>query len=648
MNDVIYDPIKFNIPQGAIKNNEGKVFRILVNDSLKDLHINLVIYNNYDSTHTTKYEMNRKNKFDDYWVYECEIHPLETGIYYYFFETYINNEVRFISRYNWEACITENIIPWQITVYNSNFNTPEWTKGRTMYQIFPDRFNKNINYLPPKPVNEDERFIHESWYDIPFSPIDTPFYSAKDFFMGNLNGIMDMSDYLRSLSIDIIYLNPIFESAENHRYSTANYFNIDPYLGTNNIFDSMVEKFNSIGIKFILDGVFSHTGSDSIYFNKNSNYDSIGAYNSIESPYYPWFFFSNYPDKYESWWGFDNLPTVNKNNRNYIDFICKKDEGVLNYWQKKGIGGWRFDVLDEFPDSFIDEMRDSIKSFNEDSLMIGEVWEDASNKESYGVKRRYLLGDQVDSVMNYPWRNAIIDLVKTKDVILFTRRISEIINNYPTPSIDTLMNLLSSHDIERILTCLGCDISSVPYEKTKDYRLDEYNYKHGKKLLKYAVFIQFTLPGIPSIYYGDEIGMQGFRDPYNRLAFDYKNIDEEILNLYRKISLFRRENRESFISGFEFVDIGKMYFSYRRNNLLCIVNLDKKAVIIDSIDNGIQVYGEKKIFFTDYGTVIPPESTSIIDLNNIYTKDFTSLRSIFDDETLFIRSINLRKDNIIY
>lgn len=644
MRNIIYDPITFNRPIGAIKNNECKEFRILLKENLNNTSLSLVIYKNYDQTHSNKYEMNIIKNIDGYNLYSCVISPLETGIYNYFFEMGYDNEIKIVSRDNWEACVTEYMLPWQITVYDKDFKTPDWVKGKTMYQIFPDRFKKSESYKPLVAVNEDERKIHTNWYDTPESPLDTQFYSAKDFFMGNLIGICEEIDYLKSLSIDLIYLNPIFESAENHRYSTADYFKIDPYLGTNELFDNMVSEFDKEGIKFILDGVFSHTGSDSIYFNRNSNYQSIGAYNSKESKYYPWYSFSNYPNEYHSWWGFDNLPTVNKDNEDYQDFICHNDTGVLNFWQGKGIGGWRFDVLDEFPDKFIDAMRKSIKSYNPDTLMIGEVWEDASNKESYGVKRRYLLGNQVDSVMNYPWRNAIIDLLKGKDVLLFARRISEIINNYPTPALDTLMNLLSTHDIERVITALGVDVTTIPYEQTKEYRLTDNDYKEAKKLLHYAAFIQFTLPGIPSIYYGDEIGMQGFKDPYNRYAFDFINQDDEILKLHRKLSKFRRDNRESFISGFEFIDFGKNFFSYRRNDLLCIVNLDHKPVIIDSVKNGEHVFGDKKSYITEYGTVIAPESTSIIRINTDFISEGGSM---FNDDEVFKRAISLRKDNII-
>ena len=641
MKNIIYDPIDFNIPRGSINNKEKKIFRILLNENLNNSWINLIIYNYIDSTHRYRYHMEKIRKIDEYWIYECEIEPLEVGIYNYFFELGYNMETKIISRHNWEAEITDNMIPWQITVYDENFSTPDWAKGKTMYQIFPDRFNKSSRFEPIEAKNEDVRIRVKDWYDTPQSSIDTPFYSAKDFFMGNLDGIIDRLDYFKKLNIDIIYLNPIFESPENHRYSTADYFNIDPYLGTNEIFKKMVDLFNENGIKFILDGVFSHTGSDSIYFNKESNYNSIGAYNSIESRYYPWYTFIHYPDKYNSWWGFDNLPTVDKNNEDYINFICKKDTGVLNFWQKTGIGGWRFDVLDEFPDNFIDRMRESIKSYNEDTLMIGEVWEDASNKESYGVKRRYLLGQQVDSVMNYPWRDAIVDLLKSKDVLLFLRRVSEIINNYPSPSLDTLMNFLSTHDIERILTSLGVN-EHVEYLNTKNYRLSEESYNAAKKLLEYAVFIQFTLPGIPSIYYGDEIGMQGFKDPYNRFAYNYKNIDKEILDLHINISSIRRKYNSCFVSGFEFVDIEKNYFSYRRGHLLCVVNFDKKPIIIDSIKSGNTVFGNKKAFFTDYGTVIAPESTTIIDIG------FTPKSRLIEGDEVYKRSINLRKDNIIY
>lgn len=611
-NNIIYNPVLFNRPCGAIKDNEKKEIRILVKNDLNHRFINLVSYSDEDESIFLKHNMHYVETIGEYSVYSTTLEGFSTGIYYYFFEIGFDNDLKTVSKIDGKSQISDHRVPWQLTVYDHNYSTPEWIKGGIMYQIFPDRFCKNKEFIPRKAVNEEERIIHTNWYDTPDSPLDTQHYSAKDFFMGNLNGIWDMADYLEDLNVDLLYLNPIFESAENHRYSTSDYFEIDPYLGDVETFEKICSDFKKKNIGIILDGVFSHTGSDSIYFNKYSRYPEVGAYNSMQSKYYPWYRFSEYPDSYDSWWGFDNLPTINKENEDYIDFVCQKDSGVLNFWQSKGISGWRFDVIDELPDVFIDEMRTSIKSYDKESLMIGEVWEDASNKIAYGFRRRYLLGAQMDSVMNYPWRNSIVHFVKSKDAHGFAQSITEIINNYPAPSLDTLMNLLSTHDIERISTVLGVDISTIPYENTKDFILSEHQYDEASTLHKFASFIQFTLPGVPSIYYGDEIGMQGFKDPFNRKAFDYENMDKNLLKYYKSLTAFRNKYKDNFKTGFQMVEVGDMHIAYSRNNILCIVNFSDGPIIIDKSVKGNWIFGNKKPYLTDYGTVVGPLSYTAI------------------------------------
>ncbi|MDY5305098.1 glycoside hydrolase family 13 protein [Fusobacterium gastrosuis] len=608
MKNVIYNPLINKRPSGASKNNEKNLFQIYIDEKISIKNLSLVIFNDKNENIRNKFAMNYLNKNENYLMYSVQLNELETGLYFYYFEFFENESLKYISNFNFNAEISDEISTWQLTVYNKDFQTPEWIKGGIIYQIFPDRFEKSENFIPTKAKNSEERIIHSNWTDIPNSALDTKNYSAKDFFMGNLNGILDKKNYIKNLNVNMIYLNPIFESSENHRYSTANYFKVDPFLGTNEIFKNLCTEFKNIGINFILDGVFSHTGSDSIYFNKYNRYDEPGAYNSKESKYYPWFKFIEYPEKYESWWGFENLPTLKKENADYIDFICKKEEGVLNYWQNLGIMGWRIDVLDEFPDVFIDELRKSIKEKNEEAFILGEVWEDASNKFSYGNRRRYLLGEQADSIMNYPWRTAIIELVKYKNVELFASRIQSIINNYPQPALDTMMNLLSSHDVERIITVLGTDIEKVSYEDRKYFTLTKDEYEKGKALQKMAAFLQFTLPGIPSIYYGEEIGMEGFRDPFNRQCFCLESSDRDLLEYYIQLTEFRKKYENSFKTGFKFEKISKTLISYHRNDILCIINLDDKPVIYEEINKGELLFSNRKIFFTDYGLVIGANS----------------------------------------
>lgn len=612
MNDIIYNPLGFKTPSGAINNSEKMVVDILVKKGLSETGINFCIYSDQDDTYIMKTHMDRVAEIGSYIKYSVYLDRFDTGIYYYYFDILFNDNRAYISSFDFHAAISDQVIPWQLTVYDKEYRTPDWVKGGIMYQIFPDRFKKSDNYKPLKAINEDERIIHENWNDVPNSSIDTQNYSAKDFFMGNLDGILSEKKYFEDLNIDMMYLNPIFESSENHRYSTADYYNIDPYLGTNDTFSKLCSEFKKSNINIILDGVFSHTGSDSKYFNKNSRYREIGAYNSTESRYYPWFKFIEYPNRYESWWGFDNLPTLIKENEDYRNFICENDKGVLNYWQNLGIKGWRLDVADELPDIFIDEIRTSIKKKDPEAFIIGEVWEDASNKHSYGYRRKYLLGEQLDSVMNYPWKFAIIDFMKNSNADLFASRLMSLINNYPTPALDCLMNILSTHDTERIITVLGTDVNNIEYKDRKDFRLSDNEYENAKSLEKFASFLQFTLPGIPSIYYGDEIGMQGFADPFNRCCFDIDKADIDLLNHYKSLTNFRNKYKSDFKTGFNMAFHEGNVISYYRNNILCIVNMCNDPIIFEEKTYGEWVFGNKEPFFTDYGIVVGPKSYTAI------------------------------------
>ena len=349
-----------------------------------------------------------------------------------------------------------------------------------------------------------------------------------------------------------IYLNPIFESHENHRYNTANYRKVDPLLGTNEDFRELCKAAKTRGISVILDGVFSHTGADSIYFNKFGRYPTPGAYQSEKSPYYSWYHFWGNKE-YESWWGIDTLPNVDENNPSYTKYICG-DDGVLDYWLSLGAAGYRLDVADELPDEFLDNLRACVKKFDEEKIVIGEVWEDASNKEAYGVKRRYLLGDQLDSVMNYPFREAIIAYMKGEAATTFRDRIMGILENYPKCTVDVLMNFVSTHDIERAINRFGgqpCDDKSKDWMASNELSPEEY--ERGKTLLKGAMVLQFFLPGVPSIYYGDEAGLQGWKDPFNRRCYPWGQEDTELIDYTRQLAKIRREHPAFAEGAMEFL-----------------------------------------------------------------------------------------------
>lgn len=432
---------------------------------------------------------------------------------------------------------------YQITVFNKGADTPAWFRNSVMYQIFPDRFYRKGNTL----VEKKGAVFHACWDDKPFyyKDVDTKEIISYDFFGGNLAGIQEKLPYLKDLGISVIYLNPIFESASNHHYDTGDYHKVDPILGTNEDLKKLCEEAKKLGIRIMLDGVFSHTGDDSRYFNKYGHYDTVGAYQSKESPYYEWYCFNNYPNGYESWWGFSTLPNVKEETPSYMNFIINDEDSVLKYWMKQGISGWRLDVVDELPEKFTQTFYKVLKEVDKDAVMLGEVWEDASNKNAYGVSREYLCGQELDSAMNYPFRQAVLDfLLGYADAGQVSTRLRSLQENYPKHNFYAMMNLLGSHDRERILTLLGEAPSQegMPAVRQAAYRLDGERLHKGLMRMKMAVLWQMTFPGVPSVYYGDEIALQGYRDPYSRGTYDWKNGDPELRQWTRKLIHLRNKH----------------------------------------------------------------------------------------------------------
>ena len=430
---------------------------------------------------------------------------------------------------------------WQLTVYDRNFTTPEWLKGGIIYQIFPDRFSgsgEKKENVPADRVLRTDRDGEPFW-----RPDSDGKVHNNDYFGGDLKGIEQKLPYLKSLGVTCIYLNPIFEAQSNHRYDTADYTKIDPLLGTEKDLENLCSAAEKQGMKIILDGVFSHTGNDSKYFNQYGRYSTVGAYQSKDSKYYGWYKFNEWPDDYTSWWGIKILPEVQEENPDFIDYITGEN-GIARRWLRTGASGWRLDVADELPDEFLDAFRRAVKAEKSDALVLGEVWEDASNKSSYGQRRRYLQGGQLDSVMNYPFADAVIDFVRTGGAELFASRIMSIVENYPKEVLNVLMNHISTHDTMRAITALAgesCAYRDRYWQSV--HQLDGEQYRKGVQLMKMASAIQFTLPGVPSIYYGDEAGMQGYKDPFNRFCYPWGNENAELIDWYRKLGKIRTENK---------------------------------------------------------------------------------------------------------
>ncbi len=607
--------IKFNSkdanhkkPFGAVKTDEKVSFSLLTEDGVYINSVKIVFEKN-EIFFCEKY-FSYDGIADGFHKFICDISFSEAGVYsYYFVIDTENGEI--IGRNSFGSFEEGASLPlWQLTVYDKNFKTPSWAKGKIMYQIFPDRFKRDEAYILPKTKNT--RTVHESWDDVPLFIYDVPEYTANDFFCGNIKGIISELDYLKELNVGIIYLNPVFESSTNHRYATADYTNIDPYLGTNEDFCELLKEAKKRDIRIILDGVFSHTGDDSIYFNKYGNYSSVGAYQSESSPYYKWYKFSENKDSYRSWWGFTTLPEVIEETPEFTDFITSEENGVIKLWDDMGVSGWRLDVADELPDVFIDKFRERLKKINPDSLIIGEVWEDATTKESYGVKRKYLLGDQLDSVMNYPFKNAIIDFACGGKGTDFINTVTDILENYPAPAIDTLMNFISTHDTVRALTALNHKRTVEP-KKQGTFKMSDEEYNLARIKLFLCVFLQFTLPGIPCIYYGDEVGVQGYKDPYNRTTFPKKNHDKKIFNHHKALCDFRKKYEKDFSEPVCDFFADEKTVCFERGKLIFVATNSESCEFVKLSNINKKLFGEKDILKNSYGVLMPPYSFGIFE-----------------------------------
>lgn len=467
---------------------------------------------------------------------------LDHGLFYY----------QFIFRYDRGVTFTDSVdnVSFRLTgeegsrfrmlVYQKDFTTPDWFKGGVMYQIFVDRFFKGDGAVGTR----DDVIINEDWEN------GIPQYAEKNgdplknnmFFGGNLWGVAEKLPYLKELGVTAVYLCPIFKAYSNHKYDTGDYETVDGMFGGDAAFDNLISKANEYGIRVILDGVFNHTGDDSRYFNRYKSYGEGGAYNSETDPYYAWYTFKHWNEDYESWWGIEILPRLNHGCPECRHYFTGSD-GIARKYIDRGIGGWRLDVADELNDSFLDELRVTVKQASDgEALIIGEVWENAADKSAYGKRRRYLRGAQLDSVMNYPLKNALIDYVRYGDAEFLDATLTEIWSSYPEPVCHELMNIVGTHDTERILTVLGGeDGVGKTNRELSEMRLDKNSRFTAVRMLKEITAIQFTVYGVPSIYYGDEVGLEGYHDPFCRRPFPWGRMDGDILNHYKILGAIRAE-----------------------------------------------------------------------------------------------------------
>ncbi len=448
-------------------------------------------------------------------------------------------------------------------------NTPDWVKHAVFYQIFPDRFARI-----PQPG--DEHLNLESWNSPP---------SIFGFKGGNLYGVIDKLDYLVDLGITAIYFNPIFSSAANHRYHTYDYYNVDPLLGGNEAFRSLLDASHKREIRIVLDGVFNHASRGFWQFNHTLE-------NRSDSPYVDWFYFDEdrltgkvpwnvYSDVswdgvsysgdksvkkygYRAWWDLPALPKFNTDSPAVRNFLFD----VAEYWIKFGIDGWRLDVPEEIDDKdFWQEFRQRVKNINPEAYIVGEIWHEA---------RRWLEGDQFDAVMNYPitlaslgfFANSRIDTsdnnpvgdynskVQLMDGFEFSKKIDGIFSWYTPETNQVQLNLLESHDTPRFITYVGNDRDSQ----------------------KLAALFMFTIPGAPTIYYGSEIGLDGEKDPDCRKSFpwDEDQWDLELQNYFKSCIQLRKKYPALRTGSYRAVHSGPSTFACERvlenERLLAVFN----------------------------------------------------------------------------
>ena len=585
-----YNPLSklYKSVTGAIRENDAVIFRVKSQGN----YCCLVVRRD-DNDKMEYFSMSKSGDF-----FEVSV-KLGVGLYWYCFDLGDGNFIGVND--DLEGVLTTNPNYFQLTVNSENYTTPNWIKGGLIYQIFPDRFCRGKS---EKSI-EKGKVLHKSWGEIPvYLPNENGKIINNDFFGGDFSGIISKLDYLKSLSVSVIYLNPIFKSYSNHRYDTGDYMQFDPLLGTEEDFKNLISEANKRGIKIILDGVFNHTGDDSIYFNKYGNYDSIGAYQSEDSKYRKWFKFTPDGSTYESWWGILTLPALDKDNDEYIDFITGSD-GVIERYMKMGIGGFRLDVVDELPERFVKEIRRAVKKINPEGVVLGEVWEDASNKVSYGIRRKYFQGYELDSTMNYPLKDAIISYALTGDELDLVRVIKTQLDHYPKMVLDGQMNMLGSHDTVRILSVLsGYNIKGKSKTELSKITIDKKDLDRVIFCLKVATLIQYTMYGVPSIYYGDEVGLEGYTDPLNRKCFPWGGENKEIQDWFKFLGQVRQEN-SLFIDGeLDIIYSGDGCILYKRSNeksdIAVAVNLgktEKEIVFNGKIKDKIsgQVFVDKLI-----------------------------------------------------
>ena len=557
MNSMVkYDPLLFKCPKGVVKIGTTVKYFIEVKDELIPNEVYFMIKADQDSD----YEYHLMTKVEG--GYETTINFDRFGHFWYNFKLNFNDYSVFVNK-TWD-CYSEvsNFKGEDFfqSVLKNEYTCTNSMQGGLIYQIFVDRFCRVGEVESREPL-----ILRDDWGGKISKNSSDPLVINQEVFGGNIKGIISKLSYLKDLGVTVIYLNPIGMANSSHKYDTADYMTIDPMFGTEKEFKELVSKAKDLGMGIIIDGVYNHTGSDSIYFNRYGRFDTLGAYRSKESKFYKWYEFMDYPNVYMSWWGIDTLPTIKDKTGDFHNYIAG-DGGVIEKFMKMGIAGVRLDVVDEYGDDFVKKIAAKVHEFGENKVVMGEVWEDASTKISYSNRRTYFAENELNSVMNYPYKESVLNFIRSKEAYELVSTTRMLQNNYPKLVLDNLMNFVDTHDTGRMFSEL--------------LKMADDDRDLATIYLKIVSLLSFTISGVPSIFYGDEYGMEN-NDGSSRGCFDWKNYKNEIFAWYKKLTKIRKH--KAFAHG----DMNILYSSYGKfvfervdenEQIVVAVNLQKSAL----------------------------------------------------------------------
>ena len=537
------------------------------------------------------YKIEHKKNENGKVYFESDVFLEQRAMYRYYFSYFLDGEHHFIKKK--EVTENDDIYRDEMFKMSVNFSVPDWAKGKMMYHIFVDRFFRGSDEpMPEMP----RRHIHKDWNEeMQVGPDEEGIWN-NDFYGGDIKGITQKLDYINSLGVSILYLSPPVYSQSNHRYDTSDYEKIDPYAGYNEDLKILCDEAHKRGMKVVIDAVFNHTGSDSKYFNRYNSFPEEGAYQSNNSKYASFYkkVHNEETGKWEQayWWNHPNLPVCNGESPEWINYITGKG-GIIDQWFALGIDGLRLDVADDLTDYFIEQIRIAVERNKKDGFIIGEVW-----KNYMRMKRDYVAsGKGMHTTMNYPWMDPVFRYFKYADTESLRWAIYDTLTEYPEESIYAQMNFTSTHDISRPITFYGApeefsDKGEWVWDPDKkddriychNQKLTPEQYNHAKEIYEAHVATLAFLPGILSIFYGDEVGAEGLGNLENRKPFPWGKEDKELIEFFTSIGKVRLTNQFLEKAKLEMLRINKDYLMFERKN-----GEDKALIAINRTDNEVQL-----------------------------------------------------------